>query len=222
MRGGSRLLAGPSRLPRRAAAVSRPRRRAAVVLGAVLAVAALASGCGIRTTSVPVDAGAAPSRGPCKVPSADVTTRSPESVAASVYLLCASQLVAVDRPVPAVASGSGRLAAARALLEQVQQAPPEDERVAGFSTAVPSGLRVAPSRSGDPAGTLRLSSQPEDLSTEALAQLVCTYAENEALVTNGTVVLGGPGEYPPRGYLCTSQTKSRPQDVTTPDALELD
>lgn len=200
-----------------------PRRRAAVAaLGAVLAAAALASGCGIRTTSVPVDAGAAPSRVPCKLPSADVTTRSPDSVAAPVYLVCASQLVTVDRPVPAGASGSGALGAARALLDQVRQSPPESERRAGFSTAVPAGLRVEPSRAGDPAGTLRLSSQPEDLSEVALAQLVCTYAENEALVTQGSVVLGGPGEYPARGYLCTSQTKARPQDGTTPDVLDLD
>ncbi|MFE1335577.1 hypothetical protein [Streptomyces microflavus] len=200
-----------------------PRRRAAVAaLGAVLVAGALASGCGIRTTSVPVDAGAAPSRVPCKLPSADVTTRSPDSVAAPVYLVCASQLVPVDRPGPAGRAGADPLVAARALLDQVQQAPPENERRAGFSTAVPVGLRVETSRPDDPAGTLRLSSQPEDLSAEALAQLVCTYAENDALVTAGSVVLGGPGKYPPRGYLCTSQTKSRPQDATTPDALELD
>ncbi|MEW1614536.1 MULTISPECIES: hypothetical protein [unclassified Streptomyces] len=211
MTGPSRPVTGPSRL-----------RSAAAALCAVLAAAALASGCGIRTTSVPVDAGAAPSRVPCRLPSADVATRSPDSVAAPVYLVCASQLVAVDRPVPGGPSGTGRLAAARALLDQVQQAPPENERRAGFSTAVPVGLRVEPARAGDPAGTLRLSSQPEDLSAEALAQLVCTYAENEALVTEGSVVLGGPGKYPPRGHLCTSQTKSRPQDVTTPDALVRD
>lgn len=197
-------------------------RSAAGALGAVLMAAMLASGCGIRTTSVPVDAGAAPSRVPCGLPSPDVTTRSPDSVAAPVYLVCASQLVTVNRPIPAGTSGSGRLVAARALLDQVQQAPPESERRAGFSTAVPVALRVEPSRAGDPAGTVRLSSQPEDLSAEALAQLVCTYAENEALVTEGSVVLGGPGPYPPRGYLCTSQTKSRPQDVTTPDTLRLD
>ncbi|MFI8353834.1 hypothetical protein [Streptomyces cyaneofuscatus] len=212
-----------SRAARASGASRAPRRRAAVaVLGAALAAVALASGCGIRTTSVPVDAGAAPSRVPCKLPSADVTTRSPDSVAAPVYLVCASQLVTVDRPVPADASRSGALGAARALLDQVRQAPPESERRAGFSTAVPAELRVEPSRAGDPAGTLRLSSQPEDLSEEALAQLVCTYAENEALVTKGSVVLGGPGEYPPRGYLCTSQTKARPQDGTTPDILDPD
>ncbi len=109
----------------------------------MLVAVALASGCGIRTTSVPVDAGAAPSRVPCKLPSADVTTRSPESVAAPVYLVCASQLVTVDRPVPGgAAGGADPLVAARALLDQVQQAPPESERRAGFSTAVPAGLRV--------------------------------------------------------------------------------
>lgn len=197
-------------------------RRAAASLAAVLAAAALASGCGIRTTSVPVDAGAAPSRVPCRLPSSEVTTRSPDTVVAEVYLVCASQLVTVERPLSPEAAGSDRLAVARGLLTEVQQAPPASERQAGFSTAVPAGLRVDPAGDDDPAGTLRLSSQPEDLSAEALAQLVCTYTESAALVTDGSVVLGGPGDYPPRGYLCTSQTKTRPQDLATPDALRLD
>ncbi|WP_103533489.1 hypothetical protein [Streptomyces sp. SM11] len=198
------------------------RRRTAASLAAVLAAAALASGCGIRTTSVPVDAGAAPSRVPCRLSSSDVTTRSPDRVSAEVYLVCASQLVTVDRPVTADAVGTDPVAVARALLKEVQQAPPASERRAGFTTAVPAGLRMDPARDGDPAGTLRLSSQPEDLSAEALAQLVCTYAESETLVRDGSVLLGGPGDYPPRGYLCTSQTKSRPGDVATPDAVRLD
>nr|WP_203687088.1 hypothetical protein [Streptomyces sp. SID14515] len=198
------------------------RRRTAVPLAVLLAAAALASGCGIRTTSVPVDAGAAPSRVPCRLSPSDVTTRSPDSVTAEVYLVCASQLVTVDRPVTADAVGTDRIAVARALLKEVQQAPPASERRAGFTTAVPAGLRVDPAKDGDPAGALRLSSQPEDLSAEALAQLVCTYAESETLVRDGSVVLGGPGDYPPRGYLCTSQTKTRPGDLATPDALRLD
>lgn len=199
------------------------RRRTALSLAVLLAGAALASGCGIRTTSVPVEAGAAPSRVPCRLSSSDVTTRSPDnSVSAEVYLVCASQLVTVDRPVTADAVGTDPVSVARALLKEVQQAPPASERRAGFTTAVPAGLRVDPARGGDPAGTLRLSSQPEDLSAEALAQLVCTYAESETLVQDGSVFLGGPGEYPPRGYLCTSQTKSRPGDVATPDAVRLD
>ncbi|GGP36037.1 GerMN domain-containing protein [Streptomyces sindenensis] len=198
------------------------RGRSAVSLAGLLAVAALVSGCGIRTTSVPVDAGAAPSRVPCRLSASDVTTRSPDSVSAEVYLLCASQLVTVDRPMPADAIGAEPVEVARALLQEVQRAPSAGERRAGFTTAVPAGLRVDPSRDGDPAGTLRLSSQPEDLSAEALAQLVCTYTESDALVRDGSVVLGGPGDYPPRGYLCTSQTKSRPGDPATPDALGLD
>lgn len=198
------------------------RRRTAASLAAVLAAAALVSGCGIRTTSVPVDAGAAPSRVPCRLSSSDVATRSPDSVSVTVYLVCTSQLVTVDRPVAADATGAAPVAVARALLEEVQQAPPANERRAGFTTAIPEGLRVTGARDGDPAGTVRLSSQPEDLSAEALAQLVCTYAENETLVTNGSVVLGGPGDYPPRGYVCTSQTKSRPGDLATPDAVLLD
>ncbi|OSC57558.1 hypothetical protein B5180_37950, partial [Streptomyces sp. BF-3] len=172
-----------------------------------------------------------------------------DGVSAEVYLVCASQLVTVERPVPADAVGAEPVEVARALLSEVQRAPsagerragfttavpaglrvdpPRDgapsagERRAGFTTAVPAGLRVDPPRDGDPAGTLRLSSQPEDLSEEALAQLVCTYAESDALVRDGSVVLGGPGDYPPRGYLCTSQTKSRPGDLATPDALRLD
>lgn len=198
------------------------RRRTAASLATVLAAAALASGCGIRTTSVPVDAGAAPSRVPCRLSSSDVATRSPDSMGVTVYLVCTSQLVTVDRPVAADATGADPLVVARALLKEVQQAPPANERRAGFTTAIPEGLRVTPARDGDPAGTVRLSSQPEDLSAEALAQLVCTYAENETLVTDGSVVLGGPGDYPPRGYLCTSQTKSRPGDLATPDAVLLD
>ncbi|MFJ9107001.1 hypothetical protein [Streptomyces sp. NPDC102283] len=198
------------------------RRRTAASLAAVLAAAALASGCGIRTTSVPVDAGAAPSRVPCRLSSSDVATRSPGGVSATVYLVCTSQLVTVDRPVAADATGTDPLVVARALLEEVQQAPPANERRAGFTTAVPAGLRVTPVRDGDPAGAVRLSSQPEDLSAEALAQLVCTYAESETLVRDGSVVLGGPGDYPPRGYLCTSQTKSRPGDLATPDGVRLD
>ncbi|MEI7033162.1 hypothetical protein [Streptomyces pratensis] len=198
-----------------------PGRRGAASLAASLAAAALIAGCGIRTTSVPVDAGAAPSRVPCRLSASDAATRPPGGVTAEVYLVCASELVPVDRAVEAGAVGSDRLAVARALLKEVRRTPTAGERRAGFSTAIPAGLRVGPARDGDPAGAVRLSSQPEDLSAEALAQLVCTYAESEALVTDGAVVLGGPGDYPPRGYLCTSRTKARPQDLTTPDAVRL-
>ncbi|MFE9457158.1 hypothetical protein [Streptomyces californicus] len=199
------------------------RRRTGASVAVAVAVAALVSGCGIRTTSVPVDAGAAPSRVPCRLSPSDVASASPEGASAKVYLVCASQLVTVERPVERGAASGDPAAVARALLAEAQRAPSAGERRAGFSTAVPVGLRVAAARDDDPAGTVRLSSQPEDLSAEALAQLVCTYAESETLVRDGSVVLGGPGTYPPRGYLCTAQTKARPGDlVTTPDAAGLD
>ncbi|CAM5483923.1 lipoprotein [Streptomyces badius] len=200
----------------------RPRGRPAVSLAGLLAVAALVSGCGIRTTSVPVDAGAAPSRVPRSGPPR-TSPRGRRTVWAPRCIWSAPRSWSPwSVRCRADAVGAEPVKVARALLKEVQQAPSASERRAGFTTAVPAGLRVDPSRDGDPAGTLRLSSQPEDLSAEALAQLVCTYAESDALVRDGSVVLGGPGDYPPRGYLCTSQTKSRPGDLTTPDALRLD
>lgn len=223
----SRTAAGrfTAALRRRAAGTSVTvfRRRTGASVAAAAVVAALVSGCGIRTTSVPVDAGAAPSRVPCRLSPSDVASASPEGTRAKVYLVCASQLVTVERPVDRSAAGDDPAAVARELLAVAQRAPSAGERRAGFTTAVPVGLRVAPTRDDDPAGTVRLSSQPEDLSAEALSQIVCTYAESETLARGGSVVLGGPGTYPPRGYLCTTQTKARPGDlVTTPDAAGLD
>lgn len=169
---------------------------------------------------MPVDAGAAPSRVPCRTSAA--ATRQPlESIPVHIYLVCASELATVERTVEADESGSDRLRMARSLLSELQQVPPVDERRAGFATDVPSDLRVTEARKGDPEGTLRLSRQPEDLPAEALAQVVCTYAESEPLGSGGPVLLGGPGNYSPRGYLCTTETKSRPGNVPTLGAVEL-
>nr|WP_030877666.1 hypothetical protein [Streptomyces sp. NRRL B-24051] len=196
-------------------------RRALAGLAAVVAAAALATGCGIRSTSVPVDAGAAPSRMPCRTGSADTTAPPAESVAVRVYLVCASQLVTVERTVEIDESRSAPVLVAQALLSELQRVPDPDERRAGFSTEVPTGLRVSDAREGDPEGTLRLSEQPDDLPAEALAQLVCSYADNEPLGSGGSVLLGGPGKYAPRGYLCTSETKTRPGEVPTLGGVEL-
>ncbi|MFB7912470.1 hypothetical protein [Streptomyces sp. NPDC056061] len=195
----------------------RARRRAAALAGAVL-TAALAAGCGIRTTSVPVDAGPAPSRVPCTTSSDDVTTQALRGIPVQIYLLCSSQLVAVDRAVRVdeTASGTNRVELARALLAELRQRPPAEERQAGFTTAVPERLRIDAPRDGDPHYALRLGEQPEDLPAEALAQIVCTYAKSTTLAPGGTVVLGGPGKYPSRNYLCTAEMKARPQAVTTP------
>ncbi|MFE9909083.1 hypothetical protein [Streptomyces clavifer] len=213
--------------PRRGRRTGRPaapgnrRARAVAALAAVVACTALAAGCGIRSTSVPVDAGAAPSRVPCRTSSGQASAPPQESIAVRIYLVCASQLVTVERTVEVDEGRSGAVLVAEALLDELRRSPSADERRAGFTTDVPSGLRVGGAHKGDPTGTLRLSEQPEDLPAESLAQVVCSYAESEALGTGGSVVLGGPGTYAPRAYLCTSETKSRPDNVPTLGAVEL-
>ncbi|MFF9398512.1 hypothetical protein [Streptomyces sp. NPDC014744] len=191
----------------------RARRSGAALAGAAL-TAVLAAGCGIRTTSVPVDAGPAPSRVPCSMPAQDVTAQALQGIPMQIHLVCSSQLATVDRTVQVDEATTDRTRIARALLEELRRRPSDDERRAGFTTAVPEKLRIGAARVGDPRGTLRLGEQPEDLPTEALAQIVCTFAESTTLAPNGTVVLGGPGKYPARGYLCTAETKARPQTAT--------
>ncbi|WP_406146389.1 hypothetical protein [Streptomyces sp. NBC_01012] len=196
-------------------------RRAGAALAAVVACAALAAGCGIRSTSVPVDAGAAPSRMPCRTTSAEASVPPAGSVSMRVYLVCASQLATVERTVDVDDSRSRPLLVAQALLSQLQREPDAAERRAGFTTDVPAGLRVTEARKGDPDGTLRLSEQPDDLPAEALAQMVCSYADSKSIGSGGSVLLGGPGHYAPRAYLCTSETKSLPGEVPTLGAVEL-
>ncbi|WUS98847.1 hypothetical protein OHA46_20165 [Streptomyces sp. NBC_00708] len=190
----------------------RGHRTAAALAGAALC-AVLATGCGIRTTSVPVDAGAAPSRVPCAMPAEDVASQAEQGIPVQVYLVCASQLVAVDRAVQVQEAKSDRLRIATALLDELRVRPTADERRAGFSTDVPKSLRVSGPHAGDAKDALRLSEQPEDLPAEALAQIVCTFTESEPLTTGETVTLGGPGNYPARGYLCTTETKASPKAV---------
>ncbi|MFG3495222.1 hypothetical protein [Streptomyces sp. NPDC047928] len=195
----------------------RPHRRwrRTVALAGIAVVAAVAAGCGIRTTSVPVDAGGAPSRLPCSVSGTPVATQAQGGVPVRVYLVCASGLEAVERS--AVLPGPGvrdaRVATARALLEQLRERPSEAERDAGFTTYVQEALTVAGGRAGDPAGALRLSRQPEDLSPSALSQIVCTYAESEATAVSGEALLGGPGDYPVRRYQCPASLKERPESA---------
>ncbi|WP_442817848.1 GerMN domain-containing protein [Streptomyces sp. NBC_01591] len=189
--------------------------RSAVALAGVVAGALLAAGCGIRSTSVPVDAGAAPSQVPCTMSAENVTTQALKGIPVQIYLVCSAQLVTVDRTVQVDENASDRVRVAQALLDELRQKPPAEERQAGYSTTVPQNLRVDAARPGDRAGTLRLSEQPEDLRSEALAQIVCTYAESDTLAPEDTVVLGGPGDYAPRGYLCTSEMKARPKAVPT-------
>ncbi|MEV7421142.1 hypothetical protein [Streptomyces sp. NPDC091212] len=187
-----------------------------VRLTGVLAFAALVTACGIRTTSIPVDAGAAPSRMPCEVSGENVVTQAESGVPARVYLVCSSGLASVERAarIPTGGSDDSRRQLAQALLDELQAQPSAAEREAGFTTSVRGPLVVSGARKGDPAGTLRINRQPEDLPTVALAQIVCTLAENGS--SDGNVVLGGPGAYPARGYACGQETKTHPDaDVPT-------
>ncbi|MFE3127605.1 hypothetical protein ACFXHD_29770 [Streptomyces hydrogenans] len=194
-------------------------RTVAAVLPAV-ALAALVSGCGIRTTTVPVDAGAAPSRVPCNVPESSAPA---PGVPVRAFLVCGSQLEPVDRrsPQPEDKASGDPVRTASALLAQLLAEPSEAERQAGFTTAVRAPLSVARGRAGDPEGTLRLSRQPEDLAPAALSQLVCTFAESSAGAGGHTVLLAGPGAYPPKRYRCTTELRERPESAppTTPAAV---
>ncbi|WP_053692077.1 hypothetical protein [Streptomyces sp. WM6372] len=187
-------------------------RRAAVLL----AVAGLVSGCGIRATTVPVDVGAAPSRVSCDTP---VPQTGVQGFRATVELVCGSQLVGVERVVPVPEKKPVRdpvVLVAEALLEALEREPSSEERDAGFTTGVPGGLTVAPARTGDPAGTIRISRKPEDLPPVALSQVVCTLAGSEAVSAGpGPVVLGGPDADPPRAWECTEAVRSRPESVPT-------
>ncbi|MEU5398726.1 hypothetical protein ABZ348_05430 [Streptomyces sp. NPDC005963] len=190
-------------------------RRTAAGLAALLGVLAL-GGCGIRPTQVPVDGGPAPSRVPCEVNGDDITQQSQSrDVPVRIYLVCASQLEPVDRTaeIPESKSVEGRVQVAQALLEELQREPSTAEREAGFATYVRGPIAVSGQRRSDPDGTLRLSRQPEDLPAAALAQIVCTFSESQASATGGAVILGGPGEYAPRGYGCSGKAKDRPEDV---------
>ncbi|GHG34161.1 MULTISPECIES: hypothetical protein [Streptomyces] len=194
-------------------------RTVAAVLPAV-ALAALVSGCGIRTTTVPVDAGAAPSRVPCNVPESSAPA---PGVPVRAFLVCGSQLEPVDRrsPQPEDKASGDPVRTASALLAQLLAEPSEAERQAGFTTAVRAPLSVARGRAGDPEGTLRLSRQPEDLAPAALSQLVCTFAESSAGAGGHTVLLAGPGAYPPKRYRCTTELRERPESAppTAPAAV---
>lgn len=185
-------------------------RRAA--RGTVLAVVLCAvAGCGIRGTSVPVDAGSAPSRATCRVRPGVQATASAGTVTMPVQLVCTSQLQPVTRII-ALPGHSGALGVAQALLDELRRQPSPAEDEVGFSTDVPPRLNVQPPHGNDPPGTLRLSSPPDELAPVALAQLVCTYAGTAAAGGKRTVILGGPGGDEPRGYTCTDETRAHPEN----------
>lgn len=205
------------------------RCRAAPWLAGLALLGALASGCGIRSTSVPVDAGAAPSRASCVLPGGRETADENDSgnLPVRVYLACGSRVSPVERRV-ALPDGddSERLPVARGLLDALRARPDSEEEAAGFKTAVPRALKVSGAREGDPAATLRLSEPLKDLPSFALAQIVCTYADTSAAGSDRSVILGGPvdgdgsgggsaEDQEPRRFSCDTPLRTHPEAAAT-------
>ncbi|NJP42717.1 hypothetical protein [Actinacidiphila epipremni] len=189
------------------------RRRGYVRGGAVLlTVLPLAAGCGIRTTTVPVDAGAAPSRVSCQVPKVEDSPDAVDAAVEQIYLVCGGQTTPVKRSVRIRPQITGRVEQVKELVAQLQRSVTAPEDQAGFSTTVPGTLEIRGPRESDPADALRLSSPLEDLPSFALAQIVCTVADSALASPGGTVVLGGSTRGSKvRSYTCTQDLRTRPQ-----------
>jgi hypothetical protein len=195
-------------------------RHAAVPrLPAVVALAVLLTGCGIRATEVPTNFGPAPSRVQCSLSEPDVSTQAARGLPVQVFLLCGSALVTVDRTVrvpDGAADSERRMLVAQGLLDQLATPPSAAEKEAGYSTDVRDGITVGGPRPGDPEDTLRLSTAPSGLTSYALAQIVCTFSDSAAAEGDGSVVLGGPGTEAPRRYECTDEVRARPGSTEPP------
>lgn len=184
----------PARPSRARRAAGRSMRRAGP-LALLCVLASLAAGCGIRATSVPVDAGAAPSRVGCVLPTDQESPPGGDGDAfVRVYLVCGSRVSPVEREVrmPGGRSAAERLPVARKLLAELKRQPRATEEAAGFETAVPDDLTVDGAADGDPDEALRLNRPLGELPPFALAQLVCTYADTAVADADDGVILGGP------------------------------
>ncbi|MET9966673.1 hypothetical protein ABZZ80_12360 [Streptomyces sp. NPDC006356] len=175
--------------------------------------AALLTGCGIRPTEVPTNFGPAPSRVHCSLSEPNVSTQAARGLPVQVFLLCGSQLVAVDRTVrvpDGTADSARRVLVAQGLLDELEATPSTAEKEAGYTTDVRGAMAVTGPRPNDPDETLHLSTAPSDLTSYALAQIVCTFSDSTAAEGDGSVILGGPTPTPPRRYECTDEVRTRP------------
>jgi hypothetical protein len=185
------------------------------LLGAVL------TGCGIRATEVPTDFGPAPSRVRCPLSEPDASAQASRGLPVQVFLLCGSSLVTVDRTVrvpDGTADTQRRVLVAQGLLDELAETPSSAEKEAGYSTDVGSGMTVSGPRPRDPEDALRLSTPPGDLTSYALAQVVCTFSDSAAAEGDGSVILGGPGAGPLRRYECTDEVRARPGSTEPPSS----
>ncbi|MFG2553718.1 hypothetical protein ACGFWF_27715 [Streptomyces sp. NPDC048581] len=189
------------------------RARVARLLTLCALSAAVLAGCGIRSTEVPTDFGPAPSRVHCSLSEPDVSTQASRGLPVQVFLLCGSQLVAVERTVrvpDGTADSERRVLVAQGLLDELEATPSADEKEAGYTTDVRGAMSVSGPRRGDPDETLRLSTPPGDLTSYALAQIVCTFSDSTAAEGDGSVILGGPTTAAPLRYECTDEVRTRP------------
>ncbi|RMI45575.1 hypothetical protein [Streptomyces triticirhizae] len=177
------------------------------LLAGLLAVAATA-GCGIRETDVPVDAGPAPTRASCDAPPRG-------EYHTEVYLVCGQRVESVARVLSEpLDEAQDRTGVAVALLDQLQAEPEEAERTAGFTSAVPSNLRIEPPVEGDGDRVVRLNRRPSEIDELALTQIICTFANSASLGSGGdNVTLGGPARSgaesdKPHTYSCRAAMRS--------------
>jgi len=195
-----------------------PRRRSVRPWAVLGLLAALLTGCGIRSTQVPTDFGPAPSRAPCAL-SGDISTQTSGGVPVQVFLLCSAQLVTVDRSVsiPAgTAEGARRVLVAQGLLDELAETPSTAEQLAGYATDVRGGMTVSGPHDKDREDALRLSTPPDDLTRFALAQIVCTFANSAAAQDDGSVILGGPDTDPLNRHECTPEVRAGPGTESPP------
>ncbi|MEG3631848.1 hypothetical protein [Streptomyces poriticola] len=189
-------------------------------LPALGVLALLLAGCGIRATEVPTDFGPAPSRVRCSLAEPDTERRTTPGMPVQVFLLCGSSLVAVDRTVrvpDGAADSERRVLVAQGLLDELAAPPSAAEKEAGYTSDV-RGTSVGGPRRDDPEDTLRLGTAPDDLTSYALAQIVCTFSDSAAAEGDGSVILGGPGEQGPRRYTCTDEVRARPGSNEPPSS----
>ncbi|WP_327289077.1 hypothetical protein [Streptomyces sp. NBC_01198] len=194
------------------------RRSRALAAGGALLLAVLpaAAGCGIRTTTVPVDAGPAPARVSCAVPKPQDSPGVADAHVEQVYLVCGMQTTPVPRTVQVRPHPADRVEQVRELVAQLQRSVLGPEAKAGFATTVPGTLEVAGPDPGDPAGALRLGQPVEDLPSFALAQIVCTIAASPLASAGHGVILGGAEHGSKvRRYTCTADLRTRPQAADT-------
>lgn len=165
--------------------------------------AVVSTGCGIRATTVPVDASPAPSRAACAVEGGAAAQQSPVPEARvvgaqRVALVCSGRVVDVMRELDLQKGESmaNRLTTARSLLSELRKEPSDPEEEAGFTTTVPDNLRVFGPNPEDDSSALRLSAHPNDLPSFTLAQIVCTFADTTLADSNRQVLLGGPDNEP--------------------------